>query len=565
MEGLPKSVVAWSGLILALCVVFNCVGGYTYGEDGCASRQVHIAFGNTTSDIVVLWATKFANCSTEVRYGDDTWDMKTVVPGSAYFFSDTDFNYIHRVILSNLEANKTYYYRPGQTEHTFYFKTTPDGTDWAPDIIVYGDLGVDSETINVLADKVSGGQYNSILHLGDIAYNLRDDGGRLGDQFMQRIQSMASKVPYLTSPGNHESDDDTFLQYRYRFSMPHTDYPIPLDRMWYSVDIGPIHFISYSTEVFFTNGEAYVRAQHDWLIRDLEKANERRDKQPWVIAYGHQPLYCAVTDDEDCAQTQSLVRIGLEDLFYIYGVDVVLQSHEHLYERLWPMYRGTVLSKSYVNPNAPIQIISGLAGSQYGPTPVAATNPDWCAVHIAERAYPSYGRLKVYNDSHLYWEQIGVNTDIIHDYVWIIKETHGPYNQSALPEELQTKVQDSITKITNQEKALNAISAGGSQKTLDGETIKTEEMDDDDDNNTMQIAIGTSFAVFVLLFIIGIVTARKIKQKPSSYRRWDTVDYGRKFYSNVQDADIDTDDFEVDVTDGTLPTSKLLTEEQACK
>lgn len=188
---------------------------------------------------------------------------------------------------------------------------------------------------------------------------------------------------------------------------------------------------------------------------------------------------------------------------------------------------------------------------------------EWCAVHLAGEAFPSYGRLKVYNESHLYWEQIDLD-DIIHDYVWIVKVSHGPYNKSELPEELQTEIQASITKITNQAKE-KVPSADGSGNTANGDTVQTDEMTDNDDDPTVQIAIGTSFAVLVLLFIIGILTARKIKQKPSSYRRWDTVDYGRKFYSNVQDADIDTDDFEVDVTDGTLPTSKLLTDGQLPK
>ena len=59
----------------------------------------------------------------------------------------------------------------------------------------------------------------------------------------------------------------------------------------------------------------------------------------------------------------------LEDIFYNYGVDVVLQSHEHAYERLWPQYKGVVLSKNYSNPQAPVQLISGAAGGKRGDDP----------------------------------------------------------------------------------------------------------------------------------------------------------------------------------------------------
>lgn len=42
-----------------------------------------------------------------------------------------------------------------------------------------------------------------------------------------------------------EIDFGTFSHYRNRFSMPNTDWPIPIDKMWYSIDIGPVHVIRY--------------------------------------------------------------------------------------------------------------------------------------------------------------------------------------------------------------------------------------------------------------------------------------------------------------------------------
>lgn len=46
-------------------------------------------------------------------------------------------------------------------------------------------------------------------------------------------------------------------------------------------------------------------------------------------------------------------------------MDLVLQAHEHSYERLWPQYKGVVLSRNYDNPQAPVQLISGAAGSKH--------------------------------------------------------------------------------------------------------------------------------------------------------------------------------------------------------
>jgi len=53
---------------------------------------------------------------------------------------------------------------------------------------------------------------------------------------------------------------------------------------------------------------------------------------------------------------------SLEGLFYKYGVDVILEAHEHSYERLWPVYNEHVTADNYIDPKAPVHLISGTAG-----------------------------------------------------------------------------------------------------------------------------------------------------------------------------------------------------------
>ena len=64
-------------------------------------------------------------------------------------------------------------------------------------------------------------------------------------------------------------------------------------------DVFVSHF-SYSTEVYFTYNERYVCEQFDWLLQDLITANQNRDKRPWIIAFGHRPMYCSNNDGDDC-------------------------------------------------------------------------------------------------------------------------------------------------------------------------------------------------------------------------------------------------------------------------
>lgn len=48
------------------------------------------------------------------------------------------------------------------------------------------------------------GLYDAIIHVGDFAYDMNSDNARVGDEFMNQIQSIAAYVPYQVCPGNHE-------------------------------------------------------------------------------------------------------------------------------------------------------------------------------------------------------------------------------------------------------------------------------------------------------------------------------------------------------------------------
>ena len=78
--------------------------------------------------------------------------------------------------------------------------------------------------------------------------------------------------------------------------------------------------------------------------------------RPWIILYGHRPMYCSSSDDSDhmCDEDTNPMKNGFprlgipgfEKLLWKYNVDVAFWAHEHNFERFWPVYDGKVLNGS---------------------------------------------------------------------------------------------------------------------------------------------------------------------------------------------------------------------------
>jgi len=405
------------------------------------SEQVHISIGEEEDSMVITWST-MNQTESVVEYGIGGLAL-TATGKSTKFVDDGPrkfFQYIHRVTLRNLKPKTNYVYHCGSDlgwSPMFYFNTLPDGTDWAPRFAVYGDMGNENaQSLPRLQEETVQGRYDMFLHVGDMGYDMFDQNGEVGNAFMRQIEPIAAYVPYMVSVGNHE-EKYNFSHYSQRFSMPRTQ-----DNMFYSFNLGPAHFIGFSTEAYYflQYGIKQVVFQYQWLEDDLKEATkpENRAKRPWIITFGHRPMYCSDDDGDDCLNNESLVRsglpivkwFGLEDLFLKYGVDLEIWAHEHSYERLWPVYNHRVYNGSwdhpYTNPRAPVHIVTGSAGCDENTDKFIPHPKSWSAFRSSDYGYT---RMQVFNSTHLYLEQVSDDLEgAVLDHVWIIKDYHGPYN-----------------------------------------------------------------------------------------------------------------------------------------
>jgi hypothetical protein len=230
--------------------------------------------------------------------------------------------------------------------------TTPPPTPQIAVFIGAGDIadcdaadrGANAESTAALLDKMAG----TVFTTGDNAYfNATADDFR--NCYAPRWGRHRGRT--YPSPGNHD--------YQSPGASPYFDYfgdrAGPRGAGFYSYTLGNWHIVSMNSNVPVSPGsEQYV-----WLQGDLE-ANKRSATARCTLAYWHHPLFTSGPS----AGSNALMR-GMWTLLYDYGVDVVVNGHDHLYERHAPQN-----ADGRRDPLGPQEFIVGTGGAplyDFGP------------------------------------------------------------------------------------------------------------------------------------------------------------------------------------------------------
>ncbi|EYC23976.1 hypothetical protein Y032_0014g2250 [Ancylostoma ceylanicum] len=405
-------------------------------------EQVHLAFHGDYSVMAVVWTT-FQYDKAEVAFGEDPNNLNRTASdeGVKKWASGASVRYSHRAMMRDLKPSTEYYYQIGVRR--FSFKTLgKDPQNYR--VCIFGDLGYfhGNSTASLIANGLAG-KFDFIVHLGDIAYDLHTNNGATGDNYMNQLEPLLSKVPYMVIAGNHEDDGKNFTDYQERFWMPHNGYG---DNQFYSFDLGPVHWVGVSTEYYgyyYLYGQEPVMTQYAWLKNDLTAANQNRNKTPWIISFQHRPFYCSNSNSAECqAFENKLIRTGwldmpgLESLFLQQGMDLGFWGHEHSYERFYPIADKQFWNDTdaYKNPNAPVYVISGSAGCHSAYAEFSDTPWPFSAARVNDYGYTI---LTIANSTHIHLEQISIEKgDSVVDEAWIVKDqlhTHSAALRRAKP------------------------------------------------------------------------------------------------------------------------------------
>ncbi|KAK3166529.1 hypothetical protein QOZ80_1AG0046920 [Eleusine coracana subsp. coracana] len=457
-------------------------GNVSYEGAGARPTQLHLAFADEVNQMRVLFV-----CGDDgrrsVRYGlagrsEEEWkevpaEARTYEQGQMCGYPANDSvgwrhpGFVFDGVMKGLNPGRNYSYKVGSDSggwsvtHSFISRDTEANETIA---FLFGDLGTyvpyntyfrtpleSLSTVKwILRDlEALGARPAFISHIGDISYARGNSW--LWDNFFEQIEPIASNTPYHVCIGNHEYDwplqpwkpswaaniyngkdggGECGVPYSIKFRMPgNSSFPTgtgapDTQNLYYSFDVGVVHFVYMSTETDFSHGSD----QYKFIKDDLEHVNHSRT--PFIVFQGHRPMYTSSNEVKDTAHREQMIQ-HLEPLFVKHNVTLALWGHIHRYERFCPMknYQCLNTSSSFVYPGAPAHIVVGMAGQDYQPSwEPRHDHPDVPIFPQPERSMYRVGEFGytklVATRNKMTLMYIGDHDGQVHDMVEIFSQVH---------------------------------------------------------------------------------------------------------------------------------------------
>jgi predicted phosphodiesterase len=390
-------------------------------------NQIHIAQGKTPESMSISWVTNEISDSI-VNYGT-TYHLNMTSKGYevSYYFNYPQFNVyqsgtIHHVELNNLKPNTQYFYKCGdknQSELNTFITGLSVGSFLPITFGVLGDLGQTNDSSMTINHISNNKNIQLILHAGDLSY--ADCNQQLWDKYGILIEPLASKIPWMVGPGNHEleitNDNLLYLSYEARYNMPKIKNaelgPITIPPKYHDDDLQLPYCCSsefqsvynYGNSFYsFETGSAHIiflnpysttdskSEQYKWLQTDLKTVN--RKITPWLIVVMHCPWYTSNLEHNAEKQT-ILMKQYMESLFYEFKVNIAITGHVHAYERTHPVY------KNKTDDFGTVYITVGDGGNLEGHARLFGEQPEWSAFRNGTDY--GYGTITLLNPNKLLW------------------------------------------------------------------------------------------------------------------------------------------------------------------
>jgi Calcineurin-like phosphoesterase len=226
------------------------------------------------------------------------------------------------------------------------------------DFVVAGDYGCDSKTRKTI-NNMEKENSDLVFALGDLS-EVKDP-----KCFFKLVSKLDGNNKFKIALGEDDTDSNKIhSSSRYSDFVRHFD----LESPFYSFDYQNVHFLAMSTGKGSYIPYEYGSAQYQFIDNDLNKATNNSNID-WIIVYGYRPFYTSPT----IHPAEEIVRETYAPLFEKYGVDLVITSHNHNYQRSYPLVYNMEHSRHpivkdvnathYYMPGVPIYVGVGTAGN----------------------------------------------------------------------------------------------------------------------------------------------------------------------------------------------------------
>ena len=288
-------------------------------------RHVHLGFiGDPKKSMIAQWRTEDDDTRASViRYaeGEDLSASALSSSGAGVVFTyratGTENYTVHQGHMCGLKAGTAYSYQVGSERNfspVYTFRTAPDVQANPDTVSVFGNLGDSRDGYEVwsqLVEELRGKTPDLILFSGDaVTIGLSQ---LEWEEFFDRGEPLFARTPVISAHGNHEVNAVNF----------YAQFAMPGDQETFGFDWGHAHItVANDTPVDFTSITGQFRQA---IETDFEASKNAR----WKLFMHHQPIYSASTRHG----SSTTLKAAWEPLIDQYEIDLVLNGHDHDYER----------------------------------------------------------------------------------------------------------------------------------------------------------------------------------------------------------------------------------------
>ena len=281
--------------------------------------------------------------------------------------------FIHSVVATELQANATYLYRVGDKELNAWSnvgrcQTETEGavTNFVhiSDPQVYEEVDIKGyrETLQIIEQQ----NPQFICLTGDIVNNSWEGYTPVLEQWEWAIteQEVTSNYPIMAVAGNHEAASYDFTS---RYHLPYANSQDLSKGGYYSFDYHDMHFVALNTNDSSADSQnlrGLSTDQIEWLKKDLKESQDAR----WRVVMMHKGIFDAGGHCSNVEGTDgdiAYIREQVAPLFNQYKVDLVLQGHDHLYSRSYPIQSSEKNGAFYPLTQDETKIEVEKSGNQY--------------------------------------------------------------------------------------------------------------------------------------------------------------------------------------------------------